>query len=459
MILFAFTSCVQDQLEQPDAQEVEFQTIVQAVTSDREAMGNPNVSFLLFQDGEILFSQGWGQTNSEEQIDKDTRFRIGSVTKSMTAASVFALDVPMDTPIQELVPSIDLLKSPNEIAQITTQQLLEHSAGLVDQIGVSQEQNLSEFMEDTFFSQMFVIAPPGEVWNYSNLNYIVAGYVAEEYAGFPYDEVMNTELFSPLDMTRTTFDAQTVQADGNWARGNNGGEIITPSSYDTPSSWSAGFAWSTASDLALFGDFVLNGETSVMPQQTHQDFSSSRISMGVMEDYLQYGNGLMHYDGISSNAGWHTIDLIYHNGSIPGYGAALYLLPDQNAGFVSLVGQSGAELPSAVLASLEYFGLPPAEDFPSEALPEVDFSIYEGTYQDNWNVGQIRVVATATGLEVEMPRLDEMNVPYNPQWRPYTKHNFTTTIDGYDLLVRFEEDEQGQMQYIVHRAFVGQRVE
>jgi hypothetical protein len=58
-----------------------------------------------------------------------------------------------------------------------------------------------------------------------------------------------------------------------------------------------------------------------------------------------------------------------------------------------------------------------------------------------------------------MPLLDQLGISYNPDWRPYTKHNFTTTIDGYDLLVRFEADEEGTMQYVVHRAFVGQRIE
>ena len=132
-------------------------------------------------------------------------------------------------------------------------------------------------------------------------------------------------------------------------------------------------------------------------------------------------------------------------------------MPEQNAGFVSLVGSSGAELP-AVWLHWSILVFPLQKIFLSRLFLK-DFSMYEGVYQDNWNVGQIRVVATATGLEVEMPRLDEMNVSYNPQWRPYTKHNFTTTIDGNDLLVRFEEDEQGRMTYIVHRAFVGQRID
>jgi hypothetical protein len=250
-----------------------------------------------------------------------------------------------------------------------------------------------------------------------------------------------------------------VLSDGNWAKGSSVDGVVTPSSYDAPSSWSAGFAWSTAKDLAEFGQFLLEGNSTVMSESAHEQLVSSRISMGVMSDRLMYGNGLMHYDGFSSNAGWHEMDLLYHNGSIPGYGAALYLLPEYNAGFVSLVGSSGVELPSAVLASLQYFGLPPAQDFPSDALPASDLSIYEGVYLDNWNVGEIQITATDAGLEVAMPRLDEMNVTYDTQWRPYTKHNFTTTIDGYELLIRFESDDTGTMKYVVHRAFVGQRVE
>ena len=88
-----------------------------------------------------------------------------------------------------------------------------------------------------------------------------------------------------------------------------------------------------------------------------------------------------------------------------------------------------------------------------------DLSIYEGNYVDDWNVGEIRLTVGSLGLMVEMPRLDEMGVVYDPVWRPYTKHNFRTTIDGYDILLRFEMDAQGVPEFVVHRAFVGRRVE
>lgn len=437
----------------------EFAELEESIRADLSNLGNPNAVFILFQDGEILYSKGWGENNAGEAIDEYTHFRIGSVTKSMTAAAVFANNISLDSPVQDSVPSVDLFKSPNEIAAITMQQLLEHSAGLVDTLGSVEEQSLSEFMEEDFFSEYFVIAPPGEVWNYSNLNYVVAGYALQEIVGTPYHEIMERDIFSPLAMTKTTFDNSLVIEEANWAKGNSQGTEVLADSYDNIAARPAGFAWSNAQDMASFAMFVLEGNSTIMPEEAHEDFLSKRISMGMIADKIQYGNGLMHYEGFSSNAGWHPLNLIYHNGSIPGYGAAMYLLPEHNAGFVSLVGMDGMELPSAVISSLSYFGLPQAEDFPQEAFPNFDFEIYTGVYEDRWNVGEIIVQSTSQGLQVELPKLDQMGVSYNPEWKPYTLHTFTTMIDGYDLLIRFEADENGVMQYIVHRAFVGQRVE
>ena len=78
---------------------------------------------------------------------------------------------------------------------------------------------------------------------------------------------------------------------------------------------------------------------------------------------------------------------------------------------------------------------------------------------DEWNVGEIVLTATPIGLEVQMPRLDDMGVVYNKRWRPYTKHNFLTTIDGENILVRIEMDEQGMAEFVVHRTFVARRIE
>ena len=434
-----------------------FDALTQAIDSDLQAIGMPNAMFVLFQDGEILYAKGWGTTASGNLIDEATRFRIGSLTKSMTAASIHAQNISLETPVVDMVDGIDLVKSPDRIQEITMQHLLEQSAGLVDSLGSGTEGTLSNFMDTTFYDEMFIMSPPGRLWNYSDLNYVLAGYVLQEAVGESYADVVQSTLFSPLDMSRTIFDATQVMEEGNWSTG-----IDSETEVDARTGeygWSAGLAWSTAADMTIFGDFILSGNTDVMTTVQHSSFVSPRISMGLIDDKVQYGNGIMHYEGISSNAGWHDIDILFHNGSLPGYGAAIYLLPEYNAGMVSLVGATGVELPSAVMEGIRYFGLPEAIDFPTEGLALTDFSVYEGTYMDDWNVGEIVLTATPIGLEVQMPRLDEMGVLYNKRWRPYTKHNFFTTIDGENILVRIEMDEQGMAEFVVHRTFVGHRVE
>jgi len=433
-----------------------FEALAQAIETDLQTAGNPNAVFAVFQDGEILYVEGWGETEDGNTIDQDTRFRIGSVADSMTAATAFVIDTPMNTPVVDMVSGIDLFKSPDRIQEITMQHLLEHSGGLVDSVGQGNDDSLASFMETTFYDEMFIIAPPGRFWNASNLNYVVASYVLEQYLGVPYGEGIESSLLSPLGMSRTTFDSEDISAEGNWARGMDLGSEVP---LETDNSYLAGFSWSTAADLVTFGDVILSGETEILSNEQHSALVSPQISMGLIEDKLQSGNGLIHYEGISSNAGWHDIDIIFQNGSIPGYGAAIYLLPEHNAGFISLVGATGVQLPSAVISAIQYFGLPEAGDFPSEALALQDLSLYEGTYIDDWNVGEIHLTANVLWLEVEMPRLDEMGVIYDSKWRPYTKHNFQTKIDGYDILLRFEMDSQGRPEFIVHRAFVGNRVE
>ena len=441
------------------AEPQEFDAIRQAIESDLQTVGMPNAMFVLFQDGEILYAEGWGTTASGDPIDEDTRFRIGSLTKPMTAASIHAQDLSLDIPVVDMVEGIDLFKSPDLIQDITLQHLLEHSAGLVDSLGSGTEATLTDFIENTFYNQGFIASPPGRLWNYSDLNYVLAGYVLQEAGGQSYADLMKASFFDPMNMSRTIFDPTNVQEEGNWSTGMDAETEIDASVGDVPYGWSTGFAWSTAADMANFGDFVLSGNMAVMTSEQHASFVSPRISMGLIDDKLQYGNGIMHYEGISSNAGWHDIDILFHNGSIPGYGAAFYLLPEYNAGFVSLVGATGVELPSAIIAAIRYFGLPEAIDFPIEGMALTDFSVYEGTYVDDWNVGEIVLTATPIGLEVEMPRLDAMGIVYNKRWRPYTKHNFLTTIDGTNVLIRFEMDEQGMAEFVVHRTFVGSRIE
>ncbi|MEC7985838.1 MAG: serine hydrolase domain-containing protein [Myxococcota bacterium] len=434
----------------------EFEAVAAQIESDLTSLGSPNAAFAFFQNGEIVYAEGFGGETSPESL-----FRVASITKSMTAAALLQQkdqgNVNLSTKLVDIDNTLRSVKSPQRLPEVDVESLLNHSAGMVDYLELSCDADLSAFAHGTFAEELYIIAPPGVIWNYSNLNYIMAGYAIEALSGVEYAQYMQENVFAPLGMNRTVFAPSAVLEDGMWATGEHLGEEIVPDSYDCPFTRPAGFAWSSVLDMSLWGMFLLEGNTAVLSETSRQDMMVSQISMGLWDDLLTYSYGLMQYAGFNSEAGWHDMPFVYHKGSINGYGSEMYLFPEHNAGFVVLIGTSGGSLPNANFAAIDYLGIPEAVSVPENLYPESDLTPYEGIYFDNWNVQDIFISAGEGALSVEMPHLDSMGVPYDEEWLPYTKDNFMGNIDGYDLVIRIAPDESGIMQYVINRAFVGLR--
>ena len=105
---------------------------------------------------------------------------------------------------------------------------------------------------------------------------------------------------------------------------------------------------------------------------------------------------------------------------------------------------------------MEFDALGEAQSPPVRWYPREDLSIYTGTYFDNWNVGENSIESNESHLTVNIPRLDEYGVNYDPIWQPYSVDTFLTTIDGNNILIGFVEGKW-VIQYITHRAFVAHR--
>lgn len=104
---------------------VRMDTVVASYVADRQFMG----SVLVARDGEILFSKSYGQANLEWDIPNtpDTKFRVGSITKQFTAASILLLEeqgkLSTDDPIKKHWP-----EAPAAWDKITLFHLLTHSS-------------------------------------------------------------------------------------------------------------------------------------------------------------------------------------------------------------------------------------------------------------------------------------------------------------------------------------------
>jgi CubicO group peptidase (beta-lactamase class C family) len=134
-VLFLAASCFAQDAGRMDQ-------IVQSYAADRKFMGTA----LVARDGQVLFSKGYGFANLEWKIPNtpDTKFRLGSVTKQFTAASILLLEergkLSITDPVKKYMPD-----APAAWDKITIRHLLTHTSGIPNFTGFSDYEKLEPF--------------------------------------------------------------------------------------------------------------------------------------------------------------------------------------------------------------------------------------------------------------------------------------------------------------------------
>jgi CubicO group peptidase (beta-lactamase class C family) len=200
---------VRDTLTEVDA-------IVDAFVADEPV---PGVAYGVVLDGELIHARGIGTsaTDAARTPDVDTIFRIASMTKSFTAATVLLLRdegaLRLDDPVSRYVPELADLRPPFDGAPILTiRHLLTMSAGFPsdDPYG-DRQQNLDLDRFAAFLRSGPSFAwMPGTEFEYSNLGYGVLGRVITTATGTEYRDVVRTRLLEPLQMSSSAFDVESL---------------------------------------------------------------------------------------------------------------------------------------------------------------------------------------------------------------------------------------------------------
>jgi D-alanyl-D-alanine carboxypeptidase len=155
-----------------------------------------------------------GVSFTGQPITADMRFGIASNTKLFVATSMMILVedniVTLNDPVSMWLPSY-----PNVNPNITIRQLLNHTSGLSDPIFVSPWMDTIMAHPTRVFTPTEVVgwlgAPlcaPGAGWNYSNVNYILLGMIAESATGFHISQIIRDSILTPLGMDSTFYDVQ-----------------------------------------------------------------------------------------------------------------------------------------------------------------------------------------------------------------------------------------------------------
>ncbi|MCB9794897.1 MAG: beta-lactamase family protein [Alphaproteobacteria bacterium] len=455
----------------PEGRDPRFDGVAAAMQAALEDSVAPGAAIAVFEGGEVVWAEGFGVTapGGDTPVAPETLFRIGSVTKMMTAVALLqkadAGAVDLDAPVTEPLPELSFALDEAWADAILPEHLLTHSSGMFDYGELSSgpaDEGLEDLLLGTYAENYWLMNPPGAFWNYSNPNFSMAGLIVERLDGRRYREVMAEDVFAPLGMDRTFFLGEEVLADGDWAAGvgphwetGRPNATIEADSYDSAFMRPAGFAWSSVLDVAAFGQFLLDGDPAVLSEAAHAAMTSMHVPLDMGIPGQGYGYGLFIGDGFYLGEDYYDQRIWSHGGDINGYAADLYLLPDEGFGFVILASGSGAHLGGAVAEALRLHVGAPAEG-PDLSVDPATFSSFVGTYADPYNVGDIRIREGEGGLEVSMPLLDRYEVPYETELIAYLPGTFILSVQGLQLPLTFVEDE-GEARWARTRYFVGER--
>ncbi len=156
---------------------------------------------------------------SRRKVDDTTLFCIGSCSKPFSSVCILTLvddgRLDLDTPVDHWVPTLAPgSEDPRSGRLPTLRELLAHRGGIYSQkegpMTPDQKKAIRDFTLTLGESVELIarqprIAAPGEKYAYSGAGYCVAGFVAEQAAQTPFEELLQTRLAEPLGLARTTF--------------------------------------------------------------------------------------------------------------------------------------------------------------------------------------------------------------------------------------------------------------
>lgn len=290
----------------------------------------PGASVGISHHDEIFYANAWGITGEgKKAVTTETPFLIGSISKAFTGLAVLKLveedGLVLDDPIVKHLPWFTL-NDQEDASQITIRQLLTHTSGLSRSNGLliadrGNEENNTIKKGVKKLANVKLTEKPGEIYQYSDANYLILGALIEHISGLSFSEYLKQHIFLPLDMNQAGADRHNVYEKG-YAAGYQswfGMPIKSQVPYDNGGS-PYGYMAASTEDLLKFLTVFNSG---------HEQ--SDILSNESMKAYL---SPLSQLNDKFYGFGWRFSNLeqedksIWHAGSTPDSRAEVFMYPE-----------------------------------------------------------------------------------------------------------------------------------
>ncbi len=461
----------------------------------------PGLAIAIVKDGEVVFAEGYGERilGGGQPVDEHTLFAIASTTKAMTVAALGMLVdegvVDWDDRVIDHLPALRL-EDPYVTRHLTVRDLLSHRTGISrsDNVWIAGPFDRDEVVRRARF--LAQVRGFREGYGYNNIMFMIAGEVVEAASGMPWPDFIESRLFEPLGMERSTPRASVVADRENVAgsHSRSDGQVIHVPHRDYDALGPAGSIFSSAHDMARWLRLQLNHGTfqgnRLLDSTTVAEMHAAQTVMGVDSvDHRLFPSTHFRAYGL----GWRMQDyqgrkIVQHTGSVNYMRTQVGMIPEEEIGFVAFTNLSSSDLQSALMYRVfdALLGVPET-DWSAEYLvldrrsaqrsqereeereearmegtePSLSLEAYAGTYADSL-YGEMEVSVEDGGLVLRYTPDYTADLShwhhdtFRAQWRrPGYGHSFVTfTLDprarvesmevpGFTEFGRVREEEAG----------------
>ncbi|MCE7060647.1 serine hydrolase [Dyadobacter sp. CY343] len=391
----------------------------QALETNNRFMGSAAIS----QNGQLIYSKtvGYADVETQKKANSNTKYRIGSISKTFTAVLVFkAIEenkITLTQTIEKYFPTI------KNAGKITVAQLLNHRSGIHNFTNAPDYEKWNTIKKSEQ-EMIDLIAKAGSDFEpdskaaYSNSNYVLLSFILEKLYKKPLGTLLNEHIIKPVGLKNTAMGGKIALAENQSYSYKYQDKWVKQSETDMSIPMGAGAVISTPEDLTKFADALFGGKLVSEKSLTQMKTLKENFGMGL---FL-----IPFYDKMSFG----------HTGGIDGFQSVFGYFPEQKIAFALVTNGSAIILNSITINVLNAIFGKPVEipDFKVYNPAPADLDQYVGTYASNQIPIKITITKSGTSLTAQATSQPSFTLEATD------KHKFK--FDAAGLVMEFNPTEK-----------------
>jgi CubicO group peptidase (beta-lactamase class C family) len=424
------------------------QTIVPAdvdafVTRAVRELNVPGAAVAIVKDDKVVFAKAYGvkELGKPDPVTTDTKFAIGSISKSFTTTLLGILvdekKIDWDDRVSKYLPAYAMW-DPWVTREQTVRDLIIHRAGLRPMSGGTVWYGSNYSREEVLRRARFLepVSSFRSVFSYQNINYLAAGEVAHVAAGKTWDEQVRERIFAPVGMTQATSGIPPMTSNVASPHAEIDGVLRVVPHRDYDNVAPAASIYASVLDMAEYMRLHLNrgmvGDKRIYSEAVARQMFSPQSLVSVPlqpppPEMAAYESMISAY-----GFGWFIRDIrgekmVEHSGGVDGFAAQVKFLPGKRAAIIVL---SNYEGPAITLIDRKLTDL-------VVGMPEFDWL---GFAHKRIAEGKKRQADAEAKLLAERRASEKPSLPlasYAGTYRDRLYGDLTVTLENGKLVLRF----------------------